>query len=111
MKRKPTGRLAIYKSYNFVDKDPAIDVVRTLVQQSRKKYSQIQADGGPTPTCLRAWFDGKTRRPQFCTLAAATRAVGGDVVFIDPNGKHLKLGTKLATRRRAAPGLTRFLGS
>jgi hypothetical protein len=92
--KKPTkkGALTIYKSYNFVDKDPAIDVVRTMVQQSKKSYRQIHADGGPTPGCLTKWFDGGTKRPQFCTLAASVRALGGDVIIMDSYGAYITPG-------------------
>ena len=90
--RKNNGVLTIQKSYNFLDKDPAIDVIRTMVQQSSKSYREIHEANGPTPSCLYAWFDGKTRRPQFATLMRATRAIGGDIQFVRPNGRVIKFG-------------------
>ncbi len=86
--------IVTYRSYNFIDKDPAIDVVRTMVQQSNKTYKNIAENGGPTPTTLYNWFDGKTKRPQFCTLIAAARAVGGDIRFVNRQGTEIKLQTK-----------------
>jgi hypothetical protein len=102
VKKKTNGSLTTYKSYNFVDKDPAIDVVRTMVQASNKTYTEIHDSGGPTKSCLHSWFDGKVKRPHFCTLAAATRAVGGDIVFVNPQGTQIKLlkGTGLLKERR-----------
>src|ERR1700685_2148582 len=85
--------IIVYRSYNFLDKDLAIDVVRTMVQQSSKSYKKIYQGGGPTPSTLHNWFDGKTKRPQFCTLIAATRAVGGDVKFVNRQGQEIRLPT------------------
>ena len=90
-KRAKRGALRILKSYNFVDKDPVIDKVRTAVQMSRKSYKQIRAAGGPTPSTLYGWFDGKTRRPQFCTTAATLNSVGGRFEMILPNGTRVKV--------------------
>lgn len=90
---KKKRSIIVYRSYNFINKDPAIDVVRTMVQQSYKSYSKIHDNGGPTPTTLYNWFDGKTRRPQFCTLIAAARAVGGDVQFVSRAGQVIRLPT------------------
>lgn len=86
-KKHKRGGLNIYKSYNFVDKDPVIDMVRTAIQLSNKSYKQIAEKGGPSVSTQYAWFDGKTRRPQFCTTAAALRASGGDVLIKLPNGR------------------------
>jgi len=84
----------IYKSYSFVDKDPVIDMVRTAVEDSSLTYRDIKDKGGPSPTCLSRWFDGNTRRPQFCTIMSAYRAVGGDVILKSPSGMELKLPGK-----------------
>jgi hypothetical protein len=35
-----------YKSYSFVDKDPIIDEVRTIVQASGVSYRQIEEESG-----------------------------------------------------------------
>ena len=90
-KTRKNGRLVVYRSYNFVDKDPAIDVVRTMAQASKKSYRQIYEAGGPTPSTLYNWFDGKTRRPQFCTLIAAARSTGGDIQMVTRTGQVIKL--------------------
>jgi DNA-binding phage protein len=64
----------IYKSYNFQDKDPIIDELRTVVGHTT--YKQIEEDSGVTSQTLRAWFGGKTRRPQAATVNAVLRALG-----------------------------------
>lgn len=65
-----------YKAYPFTDKDPIIDVLRTIKSDTGMKDSQIAEAGGPTSATLRNWFKGRTRRPQFATVAAAAVAMG-----------------------------------
>jgi hypothetical protein len=81
-KTNGTGRLPIYKSYVFRDKDPVIDELRTLIENtygtrvSNKVLRQIQEAGGPTAGAMAGWFFRKTRRPQNPTIEAAGRAIG-----------------------------------
>jgi hypothetical protein len=84
---QPRGALRLYKSYMFRSKDPVIDELRTLLQDSRGKLTkstlrQIESDGGPTASCMNGWFFGKTRRPQSATLEAAGRALGFKRVWV-----------------------------
>ena len=73
---------ATYKSYIFKTKDPAIDELRTVVEDhlgrrvTKKDAVQIAADGGPKAGTINAWFFGATLRPQSATLEAAGRALG-----------------------------------
>jgi transcriptional regulator with XRE-family HTH domain len=71
-----------YKSYVFVDKDPIIDEVRTIVQMSGATYKKIEEDSGVTSATLRAWFQGKTRKPQAATLNAVARVLGYKIGFV-----------------------------
>jgi transcriptional regulator with XRE-family HTH domain len=71
-----------YKSYSFTDKDPIIDEIRTVVQDSGVSYRQIEEESGVTSWTLRSWFDGKTRRPQAATLNAVARALGYKLGFV-----------------------------
>jgi hypothetical protein len=71
-----------YKSYSFVDKDPIIDEVRTIVQLSGATYKKIEEDSGVTSKTLRDWFDGQTRKPQAATLNAVARALGYKLGFV-----------------------------
>lgn len=81
-KKKADGRMPLYQSYLFRDKDPAIDELRTVIEDhfgkrvNSKDLTAISGDGGPTTGCMSAWFFGKTRRPQNATLEAAGRAIG-----------------------------------
>jgi hypothetical protein len=65
-----------YKSYNFVDKDPIIDEVRTVFQESGVNYAWLQEQSGVTIATLHNWFDGETKRPQAATINAVLRALG-----------------------------------
>ena len=71
-----------YKAYNFKDKDPVIDELRTLFQRMNQGrldgafLKQVEENGGPTSSCMRAWFFGDTMKPQNPTIEAAGRAMG-----------------------------------
>jgi hypothetical protein len=65
-----------YKSYSFVDKDPIIDEVRTIVGDSGASYKWIEEMSGVTTATLYAWFGGKTKKPQAATINAVLRALG-----------------------------------
>jgi hypothetical protein len=65
-----------YKSYNFVDKDPIIDEIRTVVQASGTTYKQISEESGVATGTLVHWFSGTTRRPQAATINAVLRSLG-----------------------------------
>jgi len=65
-----------YKSYNFIDKDPMIDEIRTIVERSGATYKWINATSGVNVNTLSKWFDGSTRRPQAATMNAVLRSLG-----------------------------------
>jgi len=65
-----------YKSYSFVDKDPIIDEIRSIVEASGEKYARIEDLSGVSATTMHAWFHGATRRPQAATVNAVLRALG-----------------------------------
>lgn len=69
-----------YKSYLFREKDYVIDALRTAHSDSRKTYQEVADDSGVKVGTLRSWFGGKTRRPQFATVAAVALACGKTTV-------------------------------
>jgi len=95
MARPPNkGTMRLYSAYMFRTKDPAIDEIRTVMQDhfgrrnlTKADYKEVQEEGGPTAGCVKAWFEGKTRRPQNATLEAAGRALGYHRAWIK-NGKN-----------------------
>lgn len=70
-----------------MDKDPVIDVLRTLKRDAGMSDPQIRDEGGPTTSTLRNWFKGKTRRPQFATVAAAAVAMGATSLPLTSEGR------------------------
>lgn len=81
------GRTPLYRSYVFKDKDPQIDILRTLVEDhfgrriNNADLTQITEDGGPSVGCMRAWFHGETKRPTNPTIEACGRAMGYERVW------------------------------
>lgn len=81
---KGNGRstMPVYASYTFKDKEPVIDMTRTLFEDiygrrvDGKMLAEIQKNGGPTVSCMRGWFFGETRRPNNVTIEAAGRSLG-----------------------------------
>ena len=65
-----------YKSDNFVNKDPIIDEIRTVVRDSGATYKHIEEQSGVCSATLHNWFDGKTRKPQAATINAVLRSLG-----------------------------------
>lgn len=77
------ARVPIYRTYSFRDKDPIIDVMRTLVDDSSISYKDISDDCGVSTTTLYNWFQGTTKRPQFCTIAAVAGALGKSIGLVN----------------------------
>jgi DNA-binding phage protein len=86
MKRKTNGQgprtVGVYFSYNFIDKDPIIDKMRTAVQDSGLDYKRIHERSNVSTTTLYNWFDGQTRTPRFATVAAVAHALGREVGLV-----------------------------
>ena len=86
-KRTNGPHAPIYKSYVFTTKDPAIDALRTVIEDhfgkrvSRHELATICEDGGPSIGCMYGWFFGATKRPTNPTLEAAGRAIGYERVW------------------------------
>lgn len=77
----------IYRSYVFRDKEPVIDMTRTLFEDvygekvNPRMLRDVASKGGPSAGCMAAWFFGKTRRPANATIEAAGRALGHERVW------------------------------
>jgi hypothetical protein len=76
MAREPTPKGFTYKSYNFVDKDPIIDEIRTVYQDSGANYAWVHEHSGVSTNTLNNWFSGVTKRPQAATINAVLRSLG-----------------------------------
>jgi transcriptional regulator with XRE-family HTH domain len=87
-----------YRSYNFVNKDPVIDKVRTIVQDEGLAHSDIAKLSGVGASTLNNWFEGETRKPQYATIAAVVTALGYEAVF--KRGKRVDFETEVAKATR-----------
>jgi len=84
----------IYNTYRFKNKDPIIDVLRTIVKDEGLSYAQICREGNMSPTPPYNWFHGKTKRPQHASIKAFVRACSVNGTKYDyevtKNGKSIK---------------------
>ena len=76
MAKAPEAKGFTYKSYSFLDKDPIIDEIRTIYQNSGMNYQRVHENSGVATATLHAWFDGKTKKPQAATINAVLRSMG-----------------------------------
>jgi hypothetical protein len=74
-----------YKSYNFVTKDPIIDQIRTVIEDSGQTFSWIEQESGVTSHTLRNWLYGTTKKPQAATINAVLRCLGKKLIIADIN--------------------------
>jgi DNA-binding phage protein len=74
-KKSPARTLRVYASYNFIDKDPIVDYTRTKVF-ANGGLSKVAKASNVAATTLYGWYKGRTRRPQFATVAAVLLACG-----------------------------------
>ncbi len=65
-----------YSTYNFIEKDPIIDVLRTRKRDVAMTDAEIATSSKLSSSTLKNWFGGKTKRPQHATVAAAAVAMG-----------------------------------
>lgn len=82
MKRNGKHHGFTYRSYNFVNKDPVIDRVRTLIQREGLSYGEIHVISGVSAGTIHNWIEGETRRPQYATVAAVTSSLGYTQKFV-----------------------------
>lgn len=66
----------VYKSYSFTDKDPMIDTIRTVVQDSGQTLKRIGANSGVSPQTISKWLYGETKQPRAASVNAVLRALG-----------------------------------
>lgn len=79
-----------YKSYNFVDKDPIIDEIRTIYEKSGTNYKWIHENSNVSTTTLSNWFSGKTKKPQAASINAVLRSLGYKLGIVE-HGKPVQI--------------------
>jgi hypothetical protein len=95
---KKNGGLRTYRTYNFVEKDPVIDRIRTIVKDEGLSYGEIHVISGVSTTTLSNWFEGPTRRPQYATVAAVTSSLGYKQEFV--KAKTINFQKEIAKAKR-----------
>jgi len=78
--------IKVYKTYNFRDKDPVIDELRTLVENSDGNQYDAAIKAGLARSTVDGWFFGSTRRPQSASVEAFGRALGWKRGWVKMNG-------------------------
>lgn len=70
--------LRIYRTYRYVDKDPVIDKVRTVLSDEGllKKLGLVHELSGVGDATLSNWFEGDTKKPQNPTVEAVLTSLG-----------------------------------
>lgn len=104
-KHPKKGALSLYRSYSFVDKDPVIDRIRTIVQDEGLSYQDIHIISGVSAGTLSNWFEGETRRPQYATIAAVTYSLGYKQEFV--KAKKIDFTREIAKAQKEIEGKTK----
>lgn len=94
--------IGLYRYYNFVDKDPVIDRMRTIIKDEGLRESQVATVSGVAKGTLDGWFKKKVRRPQFATIAAVAAGMGYEVEFRRSKGFQFERELDAAKREEAA---------
>lgn len=92
----------LYRSYSFIDKDPVIDRVRTLVQREGLTRKQLELISGVKVSTLRGWFEGQTKRPQNATVTAVVHAMGYASRFVKVRQVNFERSAAVAAEEIAA---------
>ena len=71
--------MQLYKTYLFKDKDPVVDLLRTIVKETGMSYKEIADKSGVSHATIMNWFYGDVKRPQHATVMAVVRALGYDM--------------------------------
>jgi transcriptional regulator with XRE-family HTH domain len=72
------AEVKIYRSYEFIDKDPVIGRIKEMIEKERllKKPGIVHELSGISTQTLHKWFHGETRRPQHATIMAVALSLG-----------------------------------
>lgn len=94
--------LHVYRTYQYIDKDPVIDEMRTLVKDEGliKKLDIVHQLSGVSTTTLQNWFDGETKSPQNRTVSAVAGALGYKRAWTKE--KEIDIDKELAAAKRWA---------
>lgn len=71
-----------YPTYFFrkEEQDPIVDLTLSCLKRHDIPLAKAASGSGVSPATLYAWAKGKTRRPQFATIAAVLGVAGYELV-------------------------------
>ena len=89
----------VLRTYRFIDKDPVIDEVRTIVQDEGlyQRLRNVAELAGLAPATIDNMFHGETRRPQNATVMAIVTSLGYARKFV--RDQKLNLEEELSVAR------------
>ena len=74
-----------YRTYNWKNKNPVIDKVRTILQDeglfAKKSRKMLENLSGVKVQTFDGWFEGETRDPRHTTVMACLTALGYEETF------------------------------
>jgi hypothetical protein len=94
----------LYQSYNFKDRDPVFDVLRTAIADSGMSYREINEESGVSMSTLYRHFTMcSSTRSRHDVIAAIAGAIGYDFVLQKrSSGKVVQFKPRQQRRKRAA---------
>jgi hypothetical protein len=107
------AELRLYRTYRFLDKDPVIDELRTLVADEAlmKRLDLVHQISGVATTTLDNWFNGDTVSPQNRTIMAVATSLGYQRRWVKEDqhwslDSELKKATAWDRRQNSKPATT-----
>lgn len=88
MSNQRKHHFTVYRSYSFVDKDPIIDRIRTMISDQGVTYKKLSANSDVSAGTLWSWMAGPTKRPQFASVVAVVRSLGYDIEITEKRPGH-----------------------
>jgi hypothetical protein len=97
------GFIRVLRGYEFVEKNPVIDKLRTLAQKRGLfgKLGIIEELSSVKRATLKGWWHGDTKRPQHHTAMAVVHALGFREEFVEEDGFDVEAERKKAVAWRA----------
>jgi hypothetical protein len=98
------AKIMVYRNYEFIDKDPVIDQVKSMVEKERllKKPGIVHELSGVSRATIHNWFFGNTRRPQYATIMAVASSLGYQMGFKQATRIDVAAERKAAAKWRMA---------
>jgi hypothetical protein len=91
-----------YRSYNFKDKDPIIDQIHTLIDDSGLSIYDVSALSGVSYSAIYNWLYGDTMRPNHASTAAVIGGMGFEYTIVRKHSaKVIQLDLEKAKRQLA----------